>query len=131
MGWRDEISEVVQPNNLTPSLTYWINILNFAEQHMDELSLADLEYLAYESERCRNYWNKDHKEIKTITKNGKDVEQPVIRKGLGIKQEDVYPNIHDMIEQKLEVIRQEELEEETPPEEKKSHFVPKLAAMSH
>lgn len=100
MGWKDEISDVIDPQNSSPSLSYWVSILNYFENNRDKLSLADLEYLAVESERCREYWN---------------------CKGLDIEKSDVRPNIHRHIEQKILEV--------SPPEANEFPFEPNLAAM--
>jgi protein tyrosine phosphatase len=105
MSWKDEISDIIDHQNLAPSFSYWISILNYAEKHKNELSLIDLEYLAHESERCRAYWNQQGSDITKI---------------------DVNPNIHRIIEQKItEALDDEDI----PPEENKSPYKAVLAAM--
>lgn len=131
MAWRDEISDLLEFNNFSPSLQYWNRILNYFDRNKDSLSLSDLEALAYESERCRSYWNREHTETRCFHKNGKIHEMVVKKPGLGIEKADVQPNIQSFIEQKLEQQRIEEDDEEILPEENNSHFVAKLAALPY
>lgn len=131
MGWRDQLSDLINTDDLAPSLTYWASLLNYAGEHEKDLTLADLEYLAFESERCRLYWNSDREEVITITKNGKQLEQKMKKKGLGIPKVDVFPNIHRMIKARIqEQIRLEDDEEDLP-EENSTPIVAQLVAMPY
>jgi hypothetical protein len=131
MAWRDGITTLLEFNNFSPSLQYWNKILNYFDRHKNTLSVSDLEALAYESERCRLYWNKERTETKCFHKNGKIHEMVIKKPGLGIEKNDVNPNIEKFIAQKTEPNIQEEYEDETPPEENNPNFVAQMAALPY
>jgi len=89
---REEIISLIDTDSL-PSLLYWNSILNYFERNKPNLTLEELEFMANESERCRNYFNKDRLEQQTIYKNGKEMEITVCIKGLEIAQSAVNPDI--------------------------------------
>jgi hypothetical protein len=96
-----EVFDLLDQTNFSPSLNYWSNLLNAFDKHKETLSIGELCVLANESERCRKFWNKSRMEIKQARKNGKDIEIEVTIEGLGIEKEDVHPNIHKYLDEKL------------------------------
>ena len=97
MKIRDEIFDNLESDNLSPSLSYWCNLLFYFEQNKFSLNVEEVRMLAYESERCRVLLNTDRPEEKFITKNGKELSITVVNKGLGIPKQDVNPSIHEYL----------------------------------
>ena len=104
---REETKSIIDSDSL-PTLLYWITILNYFEFNLSDLELDDLKAVADESERCRIYLNIDREEIKTIYKNGKHIEINVIKQGLGITQDKVFPDVVYYYKQVLGVEQQKE-----------------------
>lgn len=101
---REQLLEMIDSSNPSPSLSYWNKFLNFFSDNKDQLNTQDMEILCAECERCRAYWNEDRIEIMRLQRAGGEVDQEKVIKGLGINREDVYPKIYDH----LEMLRRED-----------------------
>ncbi len=108
---REKLLSLLEPDNLTPSLSYWISFLNFFEQNIDDLDIADMRIICDECEKCRQYLNQDRERTIMIFRNGHEMELKQIDPGLGIAKEDVFPKIYDHLEM-LEKQAESEIEEE-------------------
>lgn len=95
---RDDISTIIQKNDLFPSITYWTSILSYFEQHKYELSVNEITALHEESERCRAYWNSEFVTLEVSIEGEPQKTPRRIRSGLGIEQTDVTPNISEFLE---------------------------------
>ena len=73
----------------SPSIGYWVNLLGFLEQYHIELSTKQIATLCDRSEELREYFNTERTEQTTIRKNGIDVNNTVIIRGLDISPGDV------------------------------------------
>lgn len=82
MSVKSDIIKLINTDDITPSLIYWVQLLNFFEFNVDKLDIDDVRLLCIENERCRLYWNEDKE------------EENKIRSGLNIEQKDVTPNIY-------------------------------------
>ena len=99
---RDKLLDLINSDNLDPSLSYWCDILLFSEANKDSLNIQDMTMICVESERCRAYWNSNWKSTITIFRNGHEMEIDQIKPGLDIKKEEVGPNVYQLLDDKIE-----------------------------
>lgn len=79
------------------SILNWLTLLKFAANN--ELELKELKQLAKKSEEFRQHWNTPITTTKIIVRDGVETIIPKTRNSLDIAKEDVFPNIHKLIEQ--------------------------------
>lgn len=77
----------------SPSLLDWCKVLTYYTDNKNELNWLEVHLLRCQSEWYRIYFNKNRIEQKTIYRTGKYVETSLTRPGLGIRREDVNPDI--------------------------------------
>jgi len=99
---REELLAILEPNNSTPPISYWIKILTFFEQHTNQLNIEDMQIICDESERCRAYYNQERHHMITIYRNGEKIEQPQSEPGLNISKDNVFPKIYDYLENMIQ-----------------------------
>lgn len=98
---REEMLELINPEDRSPSLTYWASLLTFFENNKPTLDVRDMTILCAETERVRAYCNDERRETITIFRNGAkmDIERSV--PGKGISKDDTHPRIYDHLDQLL------------------------------
>lgn len=92
MSREEKIQNLIQRNNLTPSLFYWRTILTYFERNSSFLTTAEVRQLCSESERCRLFWKEE--------------------KNLYIRREEVFPDIYTHLA-RLERSEKESIQTET------------------
>lgn len=114
---REEMMDLLDLRNPSPSLTYWATVLDFFQTNQDSLDKADMLILCAESERCREYANADRIDTITIFRNGHEVQIERTIQGLDITKVSVSPNPYEYLEKLKEEERraQEVVEIERPP----------------
>ncbi len=118
---REEMMDLIDTRNPSPSLTYWATVLDFFRNNQDHLDKADMLILCAESERCREYANADRTETITIFRNGHEEQIERTIRGFGITKESVGPNPYEYLEKLKEEERKAQEAEvvvEKPPVKK-------------
>jgi len=120
---REELLELINPDDTSPSLSYWTQILSFFENNQPSLDIQDMRILCAESERCRDFWNTPRTKTITIFRNGKEMEMDQAIMPLNIKKDEVFPKVYDHLA-RLEHEEEERLRaEEQAREERKKALV--------
>lgn len=106
---RKQLLQILEPDTSLPSMSYWNTLLDFFQKNKNYLDIQDVEIICDESEKVRNYFNTDRKQTITVYRNGTEIKQPQITRGLNIHKEDISPKIYDHLEAlKLEEEHNEE-----------------------
>ncbi len=79
------------------SILNWCILLEFATKK--DLELKELKQLAKKSEEFRQHWNTPITTTEIIVRDGVEIIIPKTRNSLDIAKEEVFPNIHKLIEQ--------------------------------
>jgi hypothetical protein len=94
---REKLLDLLDTDS-TPSISYWICILNFFEKNITYLDIDDMKLLCDESERVRKYFNNPRKQKVEIFRNGKKVELTQSDPSLEIEKEAIFSKIYDHLD---------------------------------
>lgn len=96
---RDKLLNIIDSDNLNPSLNYWITLLNFFENNITNLDIDDMELICDECERVRVFLNTARTETVTVYRNGQEIKQPYVIPGMNIHKKDISPNVYNHLKQ--------------------------------
>lgn len=94
---KERVEQLVTRSFDAPTLFHWNTILQYYDQHKDDLTDKEVQALYEASEHCREYLNKDKVVRVRLTTTFGYEEIETIKEGLGIKLEEIKSDLYRIV----------------------------------